>query len=312
MVAANGLIDVHSHLVTDRYLAEGRAAGIDEPEGMPAWPAWSPEAHLDLMDASGIERSVLSISAPGIQWADDVPDLARHVNDAAAAQAAARPDRFSFLASLPLLDTEATMTELDRALGLPGAAGVILETNTGGHYLGDPLFAPLLTELDRRRSVVFVHPIGPPHGAEIALQRPRPLLEFLFDTTRTITDLVLTGALQRYPSIRWIFAHAGATMPLLVDRIEMFRKGFFDGAERPSAREQIADLWWDVAGTPAPAQLPALAGIARPDQVVYGSDYCYTPAPLVAAQLAALDGYFQGEDWRARLGANARALLRAR
>lgn len=309
MSEPHGLVDLHAHLVTDRYVAEGRAAGIVEPEGMPAWPGWSREEHLAMMDANGIDRAVLSISAPGIQWAADVADLARHVNDAAAEHADARGDRFSFFASLPLLDVDATMTELDRALALPGAAGVVLETNTDGHYLGDPLFAPLLTELDRRGAVVFVHPVGPPHGAEIALGRPRPLLEFLFDTARTITDLVLTGGLQRYPRIRFVFAHAGAVLPLLVDRIELFRRFLLSGDERPTTREQVAGLWWDLAGTPVPAQLPALEGIAAADRLVFGSDYCFTPPPLVAAQVAALDAWFADEDWRGRMGANARALL---
>ena len=309
------LVDVHAHFVTDDYVAAARAAGHDHPDGMPGWPSWSAGEHLRLMDQWGVGRSMLSISSPGTHFGDDRAArlLARHVNDTGAAIARAHPDRFGHFASLSSPDVEGALEQLTHALDDLGSDGVILETNSGGVYLGDFRNEPLYEELNRRHAVVFVHPTSPPHAEQISLGRPRPMLEFIFDSTRTVSDLVFSGTLTRYPDIQWVFTHGGGTLPLLADRMEMFRTVIFGGTPAESTvQEQVAGLWFDMAGTPFPCQIPALAESCGTDRLLYGSDYCWTPAAGVAAQIASIDAAPQPADdtWRALTTRNAQRLLR--
>ncbi|ALL79592.1 amidohydrolase (plasmid) [Pseudonocardia sp. EC080610-09] len=307
------LIDLHSHFVTPSYVDAARAAGHTHPDGMPGWPDWDPGRHLELMDACGIATSVLSISSPGTHFGDDAAArrLSREVNEAGAALHADQPERFGHLASLPLPDVDGALAEAAYALDELGSDGVTVETNAGGRYLGDPTFTPLWSELDSRGAVVFVHPTSPPHATALTAGRPRPMLEFVFDTARTYTDLVLSGTLARFPRIRWVATHGGGALPLLADRIELFRIAFGTGEGDPVAA-QLQALWFDTAGTPFPHQVPTLERTLGVERLVYGSDFCWTPAPAVHAQVASLDSAppaADGRSWRELTTANARRLL---
>ncbi|MFJ8933814.1 amidohydrolase family protein [Streptomyces sp. NPDC102364] len=312
-----GLIDVHAHFVTDSYVAAARSAGVEHPDGMPGWPAWSVEQHLDLMDRSGIEKSYLSISSPGVHFGDDgaARSLAREVNEFGAGVRAERPQRFGQFASLPLPDVEGSLAEAAHALDVLGADGVAVETNHHGVYLGDPRFEPLWEDLDRRGALVFAHPTSPPNADDVSLGRPRPMLEFLFDTARTAGDLLLRGVLARFPRIRWVLTHGGGALPLLADRIDLFST-VFGGSDKdaPSALDQLGRLWYDMAGTPFPRQIPALDAAFGTERLLYGSDYCWTPAEGALAQVASVDSAAQPsatDTWRDLTTRNARRLFAA-
>ncbi|MFJ9082454.1 amidohydrolase family protein [Streptomyces sp. NPDC102384] len=312
-----GLIDVHAHFVTDSYVAAARSAGVEHPGGMPGWPSWSVEQHLDLMDRSGIEKSYLSISSPGVHFGDDgaARSLAREVNEFGAGVPAERPQRFGHFASLPLPDVEGSLAEVAHALDVLGADGVAVETNHHGVYLGDPRFEPLWEDLDRRGALVFVHPTSPPNADDVSLGRPRPMLEFLFDTARTAGDLLLRGVLTRYPRIRWVLTHGGGALPLLADRIDLFST-VFGGSDKvaPSALDQLGRLWYDMAGTPFPRQIPALDAAFGTERLLYGSDYCWTPAAGALAQVQSVDSAAQPsatDTWRDLTTRNAHRLFAA-
>ena len=203
------LIDVHAHFVTDHYISVAKTAGHEHPDGMSGWPTWDVESHLQLMDQGGIATAMLSVSSPGTHFGDDqaARDLTREVNEFGAGLIRDQPGRFGQFASLPLPDVDGALREIAYALGDLGSDRVAIETNAHGRYLGDQRFDPVWAELDRRHAVVFVHPTSPPGYAAVSLRRPRPMLEFIFDSTRTISDLVFTGLLGRYPNIQWIFTH---------------------------------------------------------------------------------------------------------
>ncbi len=188
-------IDVHAHFLPDFYVAAASAAGHEVPDGMPAWPPWSVDAHLAMMDAQGIGTSMLSISSPGVHFGSDVAatQLARRVNDYGAGLAADRSDRFGHFAALPLPNVDDALAELARALDELGSDGLAVETNTDGIYLGAARYEPLWAEADRRGAAIFVHPTSPPGWEKIALGRPRPMLEFLFDSARTASDLLFAA-----------------------------------------------------------------------------------------------------------------------
>ncbi|MFJ6216876.1 amidohydrolase family protein [Streptomyces sp. NPDC092296] len=311
------LVDVHTHFVTEEYIAAAKAAGHLRPDGMPGWPGWRAEEQVALMDGWGVGTAVLSVSSPGTHFGDDraARSLTRQVNEYGRGIARAHPGRFGHFASLPLPDVEGARRELAHALDESGSDGVTVETNAGGVYLGDRRYDPLYAELDARAAVVFVHPTSPPCFEQLSLGRPRPMLEFSFDSARTVSDLVFSGVLTRYPGIQWIITHGGGALPLLADRMELFRSVFFGGGPGgpggPSVPQQLAGLWFDMAGTPFPHQVPALVRAFGSDRLLYGSDSCWTPAPGVTAQVATVDGAEQpaGDSWRALTTRNAERLL---
>ncbi|MGZ4679914.1 MAG: amidohydrolase family protein, partial [Ilumatobacteraceae bacterium] len=218
------LIDVHAHFVPAQYREALAAAGIDQPDGMPRVPTWSADDHVAMMNRVGIDAAVLSVSSPGVQFgeggsASDAVALARYVNDVAAATIRDHPRRFGAFASLPLSNVEASLAEIERALDGLGLDGVNVLTNVGGVYLGDASLEPVMAELHQRRAVVFIHPTSPACWECTSLGFPRPMIEFPFDTTRAVTNMLLSGTLARYPDIRWIVPHAGGALPFLASRI---------------------------------------------------------------------------------------------
>jgi predicted TIM-barrel fold metal-dependent hydrolase len=310
-----GFVDVHAHFVTDSYVRRARAAGHEFPDGVPAWPTWSARAHLELMDRSGIATAVLSVSSPGVHFGDAAAarHLAREVNEDGAAIVAGHPGRFGLFASLPLPEVDGALAEIAYAFDTLGADGVVLETNAHGVYLGDPRLEPVFAELDRRSAVVFLHPTSPVCWEQSALGRPRPMVEFVFDTARAVTDLLLAGTLARYPRMKVIVPHCGGALPVLADRINGFMRLFMPaGQESPDAVAQLRGLHYDLAGPAFPRQVPALLGLADPQRLLYGSDYCWTPAPAAEAHAASFDtapAPVDGATWRSLTTANAHALL---
>jgi predicted TIM-barrel fold metal-dependent hydrolase len=280
---------------------------------MPRWATWSAADHLALMDRTGMRAAVLSLSAPGTHFGDDAAarQLTRHVNEYGSGVVHAHPDRFAHLASLPLPDVPGALGELAYALDELGSVGIAVLTNTRGVYLGDERYAELYAELDRRGTTVFVHPVSPPNWQAVAPDTPRPMLEYPFDTTRAASNLLFRGVLADYPNINWIFAHSGAALPVLVERLQLFRDVFVDAGPGPSVADQLGALWYDIAGTPFPHAVPALVRAFGTDHVLYGSDYCWTPAPAVLAQVASIDAAPQPEatTWRALTTANALRLF---
>ncbi|SKU45193.1 amidohydrolase [Mycobacteroides abscessus subsp. massiliense] len=312
----SSLIDVHSHMMPDFYVEAVKAQGAgDHPEGMPAWPTWDIDCHLQMMDQEGIAVSMLSVPNK-VHYGDDAAArrLCRQINEFGAQLMTAHPDRIGLFVSLPVPDIDGALNELAYAYDELGADGVLLNTNMNGLYLGDKRLRPLLAELDHRNAVVSVHPITPPHAESICCGRPSPMIEYLFDTARTFADLLFTDSVIDFPNIRWIVSHAGGVLPLLSDRMQWFRTLIMK-PETPTVplAEQLATLYYDLAGTPFPTQVPALIHLTGTEQhLLYGSDYCWTPPAGVHSQLSTIDQAAPprgAADWRALTTTNAHRIF---
>jgi predicted TIM-barrel fold metal-dependent hydrolase len=318
-------IDVHHHYLPDFYLRALEIAGRSPPDGMPATPTWSEAEALRTMDRLGIAKAYLSISSPGVHFGDDrtANDLARQCNDEGARLKRAHPDRFGFFACTPLPDADAALREIVRSFEVLDADGVVFETNFHGLYLGDGALAPIYAELDRRAAVLFVHPTGSPCGCGTspegkqhgpALGYPSPMLEFIFDTTRAVTQMILSGTLARNPRIRLVVPHAGAALPILAERID----GFLGAGLKPSPdtpadiRKALHDLHYDLAGAPVPEMLQALLGVADPAKLHYGSDWPFTPMETCEDLVRILDQtpLLAGALREAVMNGNAKALFK--
>lgn len=310
-----GFVDVHAHFVPDWYADLARDAGHQFPDGMPSWPRWSSEAHLELMDRCDIRNAILSLSSPGVHFGDDPAArvLARKVNDFAAEAAKDHPSRFGFFASLPLPDVDSALAEIDYAIDVLGADGVILETNQAGIYLGNELMEPVFAELDRRGAVVLVHPTSPVCWRQCGLGRPRPMIEFIFETARAITDLLFSDTLHRYSELKMIVPHCGGAIPVLADRISGFmRIAPVSDSPTTDVIAQLRALYYDIAGTPFPRQINALLNLVETTQVLFGSDYPWTPAAAVeqhATSVANAPAPIPRTTWQALTAANAQRLL---
>ena len=294
-------IDVHAHFLPEKYRSALAAAGHSKPSGMPGIPSWSVDQHIAMMDRNGIAASVLSISAPGLHFGDDAAAraLARHVNEEGAKATQAHPQRFGMFASLPLPDVDGSLQELAYAFDVLHADGVVLESNHHGIYLGDRRLEPVFAELHRRKAKIFIHPTNP-HCPCCQTQDPTalppigypfPMLEFMFETTRAVFNLILSGTLDRYPDLQIIVPHAGATIPVLADRVAGLSPalGLSQKLDVPRFYALLRGMYYDLAGFPLPRQLLPLLEIADPQRILYGSDWPYTPEPLVAALAAKLD-----------------------
>lgn len=116
------------------------------------------------------------------------------------------------------------------------------------------------------------------------------MLEFMFDTTRSVTDLVAAGVHERFPTIAFIVPHAGAALPALVARIDMMTRMLArDGKQIPRLRDAMRHLHFDLAGAPLPDLLPSLLAIADERHIHYGSDYPFTPLAACRSLLTALE-----------------------
>ena len=282
-MSAPGSIDVHAHYLPASYRAALVDNGHGQPDGFPQIPAWSAEEHVAAMDRLGIATSLLSISSPGVHLGDGAttPDRAREVNEAGHRAVLDHPGRFGLFASIPLPDVDASIAEIAHCCDRLDVAGFAALTNVGGTYLGDPAFRPVFRELDRRGARLFIHPTSPPCWEHTSLGRPRPMLEFFFDTTRAVVDLVLSGTVAEHPGIEFLIPHAGATLPLVADRVHAFSRLLAVDPAVDVLRD-LGRLHFDLAGFPVPRQLDALLTLTTIEHLHYGSDYPFTPE-LVAA-----------------------------
>lgn len=247
-------IDVHAHYLPEFYRQALAENGQSRPDGMPKIPEWSEASALQTMDTLGVQTAMLSISSPGVHFGDDgaARALAARLNDEGARLKRQNPNRFGFFAVTPLPDVDGAVRALDRL----DADGVTLETNFHGVYLGDEKLEPLYRELNARRAVVFLHPTSPscPCCESLALGYPRPMLEFMFETTRSVSQMILSGVLQRFPDLRIVVPHAGAALPVLASRIEsqhaLLQGTSADETLAANFKSEMAKLYYDLAGAP--------------------------------------------------------------
>lgn len=295
-------IDLHHHFMPPLYRRALEAAGMTLADSSRGLPDWSEQAMIAMMDELSIERATISIASPGMNFGDNAAArrLARQVNEEGARLARAHPGRIGFFASVPLPDVPGAVDEVIYALDRLGADGVIFQTNFNGVYLGDQQLEPVYAEIDKRNAVLFIHPTTPrvscgcgALGHDVAIRNqslgyPNALIEFIFETTRTVTNMVLSGTLARHPNMRLLIPHAGAALPILASRVDTIASMQGHGAP-PSMREALRRMHFDLAGMPVPEMLTALLSVADPGRIHYGSDWPYTPVPACRALAKALD-----------------------
>lgn len=269
------------------------------------------------LDELLVRTAAVSVSAPGVGFGPPAgrAALARACNEEGAALQQAYPDRVRLLATLPLPDVDAALSEVAYALDELGAAGFILLTNHEGIYLSDQRLEPVLAELDRRAALALVHPAVPPGAGELPMTLPPAFVEFSFDTTRTIVDLIVRGVIDRFPQVRFILSHLGGALPFLASRLSMLELS----DRRPAVQwrqhqrafaDYLRHFWYDTA-TCGPASIAAAASVTGMERLVFGSDAPFGPPLFTDRTVAALDSCCElsADDKQAISSGTARLLL---
>ena len=290
---AQGVIDVHSHIITPEFVSSLENEGRLMDEGFPL-PKYNVESHLKWMDEAGVETSVLTLAAPQPTSADVV----RQTNEAAARIKKEHPGRFWFCAALPLPDVNAAIREALYALDTLKADGIKLATNVGGQYLGAPELDTLFSVLNERRAVIILHPHRPePVNRQVMQQTPLAMQEYLSETTRTVTNMISRNVLARYNHIKVVVPHCGAYLPLAIPRMKsltpVMQANKMVGEIDYEAN--LRALYYDLAGAHSPEVIRMMLTITTPDHLLYGSDYPYVAPQVLTQSLARMKKYLSDE-----------------
>jgi 6-methylsalicylate decarboxylase len=254
------------------------------------------------MDEAGIAKSILSITSPGTHLETGNDTLARQLTQATNNEIAGickrYPDRFEFFAVLPLPDVEGSIAEIDRALDELGAVGFVVMTNGHGYYLGDQHLDKVFAKLNERNAILFMHPTScsahqTPDATRPLSQYPAPMMEFFFDTTRAVVNLLLSKTVSRYQNITFLVSHCGATLPALIERVTSFSAHVL-GQGATLTSDEVKRLfrtrfYFDLAGFPFPDQIHGLLRLTDSSRLLYGSDFPYTPAAAISQMAKGMD-----------------------
>jgi predicted TIM-barrel fold metal-dependent hydrolase len=268
-------IDVHHHLSPPSYVA----AAVANKFGDGLMRNWTVEKSLADMDQGGVAVAMLSVTQPGVNFTsgEEARKLVRECNEYAAKLISEHPGRFGGFAMLPLTDIDGSLKEISYALDTLKLDGIGLLTNYHDKWLGDPHFLPVMEELNRRKAVVYTHPATADCCVNLVKTQPPGMIEWGTDTTRTIADIVFSGNAAKFRDIKWIFSHAGGTMPFLIERL-LRHPDLVPQAKAAVPDGPLAELtrfYYDTAQTANKAAMSALSAVIPPSQIVFGTDFPY-------------------------------------
>ncbi len=323
-------IDVHHHIFPKEYLDALKEVGVEKSLGV-NFPKWTVETSFKKMKENGVKIAMLSISSPGVYFKGyQLPKgfsekLARLANEIIAKNKAMYPQSFGGFATIPLLNQQAAIEEMNYALDVLKLDGICLLTNYLGKYLGHSDFDPFFKELNKRKAVVYVHPTDTGDEFDPGLDIPNALIEVPFDTTRAVANLMRQGTLDKYPDIRYILSHGGGTIPYLAwrlasieydivgKRIPLF-KVFYDyliNREPTKGLKHLRNMYYDTANVSGEYQVTTLQKFAGPDHIVFGTDLCISKlAPIITKNLSK-DGDFNEETYNKMAYSNCLKLFPA-
>jgi predicted TIM-barrel fold metal-dependent hydrolase len=299
-MSGSSAIDVHHHFYPPQFL--GVANAWQAKHGLPSFGGrvgnWTPEATLADMDSAGTAIAILSLSSPEGVWFGaepaKIPQIARACNDYAVATVRAHPSRFGFFACLPLPDVEASLKEIAYAFDVLHADGVGMPTSFGDVWPGDPRFAPVFAELNRRKAIVVFHPYAPNCCGIGSLQDGlgEAILEFPYDTGRCILSLLFGATLLANRDICFTFSHGGGPISVLAGRISrlapLLQKNY--AAVTPHGLDfELRRLYYDTANAAYAPTMSALTKLVPISQILFGTDYPYLTSKDNADSLASLD-----------------------
>jgi 6-methylsalicylate decarboxylase len=302
-------IDVHHHLVPPPWVDAVKRAKLDNPPMV----NWTPEKSLEDMDKAGTATAIVSPMPPHVGFlpAAEAAKVCHESNEWARQLAKDHPGRFGVFAMLPMPYIDESLKEIQHAFDTLKVDGVGMMTNYGDKWLGYPEFAPVFDELNRRKAVVFTHPMSPSCCVNVVQGVSDGTVEWGADTTRTITNLIFSGASARYSDIDFIFSHGGGVLTAVAERlrIQMVTTPPYAGkVTRDMVDHELNRFYYDTAQVSNEVTILALAKLVPLKQIVFGTDFPYRTG---AEHVAGLTARFNAEDLAAIDRANALRILTA-
>jgi predicted TIM-barrel fold metal-dependent hydrolase len=278
-------IDTHHHFSAPGFIAAISARKTNQRP----LEQWTPGKSIDDMDKSGVATAMISTSEPSVWFGDNeaARKLARECNDLGARLMADYPGRFGMFSTVPLPDVDGCLREIEYSQDTLKADGVCLMTSYQGKYPGDPAFEPVMSELNRRKAVVFLHPVKAECCKDLQPELAPALIELGTETTRAIASVIFDGTASRYPDIRFLFSHGGGTMPSLMTRFQSL-------AARPDIAQRLPNgllyevrkLYYDTANFYGPYSWPTMLKLVPVSHILFGTDFPFSSAQEVAKGLS--------------------------
>lgn len=292
-------IDVHHHMFPPFAQELWKKENV---RTTPVLMRWTVQSTLDQMEKAGVQTTILSVLASGgfnlpTLGVEEHRRLIRMANDYAVKLRSEHPGRFGIFAYIYLPDIDGALKEIEYALDVIKADGIVLSTSYGNKFLGDPDYKSIMDELQRRRAVVYVHPSRPECCETLTPGVPGSFTEYPQDTNRTVMSLLFSGTLTRTRDVRWIFSHGGAAVPLLAGRVNSLAKIQLKNQAQalPDGIDfELKRLHYETANSAYAPNLAALLTFVPASQVMFGTDYPYVSMvenanDLVKAGLSAAD-----------------------
>ncbi|NKB70025.1 MAG: amidohydrolase family protein [Candidatus Latescibacteria bacterium] len=230
------------------------------------------------MDAVGIDRQLLLLTAPGVQVFDKEEGAALAIasNDIVAAACGKHPDRFSALAAVAPQDPQAAAKEIDRAVNQLGLNGVVINSHTHGEYLDEAKFWPIFEAAEAIGAAIYIHPQTPPKkliGSFLKYNLDTPMMGFAVEVALHTLKLILTGVFDRFPKLKIVIGHAGEGLPFWLYRLD-----YWQG--EANLKRKISEYMRDniYVTTSGMAWEPAILftqQVLGADRVLYAMDYPY-------------------------------------
>jgi aminocarboxymuconate-semialdehyde decarboxylase len=273
-------IDVHAHYFPVEYLDRldrygGSQTTLFFRKANLAFEGFSGlDAHFRNMDLAKVDLQVLSVSGqlPYFANENDAVDAAKLGNDIYARIVREYPKRFAAFACTPLPHVQASIDEMRRALDELGMVGVTAGTTVLGKSIADPAFDGFFTELNRRKAVLFIHPIGGSAGSPLieSAKLTWPIGAPLEDTI-CLLQFMQANIPGRFPDIKIILPHLGGFAPFLIARLDQL-KGHFLPESAPPPSVQAKYFWYDTVNA-NPSALRCTQEAVGTDRLLFGTDY---------------------------------------
>ena len=279
-------IDVHHHPTPVLELMGGRVSGA------PGIKGWTAAVSLEDMDKNGVATAILSMPSRANVWrsGDQARNraMARQWNEFMTRQETEHPGRFGVFASVPIFDIEGSLREAEYALDQLKADGITLMTNMGDKWLGDPHYAPVFEELNRRGTILYTHPVAPNCCRDLLPELNDSVIEYGADTSRAIAKMIYGGSAARYPKMRVIFSHAGGSLPY-----SAFRFIRHSGRLGPELKANMPDgfvamlnkFHYDTANTSNRYAMGSFRELIAISQLMFGTDFPFGHADHDAKSL---------------------------
>jgi aminocarboxymuconate-semialdehyde decarboxylase len=288
-------VDIHNHFYPTRFLKQlekdGAAAGITVEKD--EWnrqilaqhgnrlvtitdPMTDVNQRLEDMAQTGFDMQILTLSIPSV---DIFPieigqTLARVVNDEIAQICRDHPSHFMALATLPFLDPDRTVKELERCIDELNFLGACIGTNINGLGLDNRLLYPFYKRISDYDLPIHIHPRAPADKETYKDYRLGPMIGFEMELCVAVVRLVMGGVLERFPNLKFIVSHLGGAIPYLAERVQNCYEAYPECQENISAPpiDYLKKFYYDTVSFFEPALMCAY-GFVGAERLVLGSDY---------------------------------------